>query len=549
MTLFLSNAIGKAYPLDFGTPAVIQNTDDMKAAAKYVHMMSKKDGYSRAKNSKWEWSDCIYGDIDGGMTLDEFQRRYDPYEYYLVTSQSHQKGKDGRPPEDRFHVYFPIAKTHDAEMYHRNLKRLATTEGFDGNVQDIARQFFGSPAEIVLHNEGIPITEYLNNKSDYHGIPDAPAKNGSVPMNKMVEGSGRNGKLFSLCCLFVKTAKDLPEYVQMSKDANNNFGVPLDDDECAGVMTRAYAHGLGKEAEKFILKDKIDKGPYLDEKIYTAKEMSEMVKTDIGNRDTRPKPIPTGFKDFDKAMSGGFRQKDFCIVAAFTSDGKSTLLMNFAVTAARAGKKVGILSLEEDILRLGGRITSNLTHINQTLIFNPPDNPQTISAGILNGLDRLSKLDIVVNHSPGMFVDDVERMADRMITEHGIEMLVIDYLQMLRIKGDKEIRERVGDIVIRLTSLARFRGIVLITASQLNRAGADNPTLTNLSESSKIEHQADHVFIITAKTEDNGSGPIRTPNAIRLVKNRQGPKNISVMVKLDGDSMTFREVKGGNYDR
>ena len=97
------------------------------------------------------------------------------------------------------------------------------------------------------------------------------------------------------------------------------------------------------------------------------------------------------------------------------------------------------------------------------------------------------------------------------------------------------------DTTVRLTNLCRNLGIVLITPSQLNRSGKDKPHISQLSESSKIEHQADYIFLIEATTVQIQGEEARVPTKIIMGKGRDVAKGLYVNIKFDRERLSFNE--------
>ena len=259
MTLFLSSVKGDGTPLLFPKEVSIDVVEELRDAAQYVHMMSKKIGNSRARNadgsSTWEWSDCLYGDVDGGMSIEEFKTRLPGYEWYLVTSRNHQKEKDGKPAADRFHVYFPVERMEDEAQYVRYLSVISNDfEDFDKNVKDSNRQFYGSPAEIVLYNPGDPITYLIqrNPRSRPEFVDDVQmARNdGSKPLSEMVEGDGRNGRIKSMIAAKIGEGKPLAVVVKEIIESSDIMKQPLTDEELRNELKSVIRTIAPKEIDR-----------------------------------------------------------------------------------------------------------------------------------------------------------------------------------------------------------------------------------------------------------------------------------------------------------
>jgi replicative DNA helicase len=287
--------------------------------------------------------------------------------------------------------------------------------------------------------------------------------------------------------------------------------------------------------------ESIDSG--IEAEDYTAPELIENFRADMMNDDERKRGIMTQLPTFNK-HSGGFQPGDFCVIGAFTNDGKSALKMNFAIEALKNGHSVGIISLEDSIEKYRNRMLSYMTGINSR-IFRDRDRmalDASQAEALVGSEERFKKFRLVASHRAGMSIGDIEGKARYWVKKYGIEMLFVDYIQIISNPGFRDYRERMMDTVLRLTAVCRNLGIILVTSSQLNRSGENNPTLSNLAETSKIEHQADYVLLIEAKDVIINGLPGRMPTAIILAKGRDVPKNLKIDIEFEPDRMKFREA-------
>ena len=211
-------------------------------------------------------------------------------------------------------------------------------------------------------------------------------------------------------------------------------------------------------------------------------------------------PIPTGFKDFDKLLAGGLQRSDFVVLAARPSLGKSTLAFNIARHAAGQGAVVGVFSLEMSAAQIVLRLLSSEAGINGYrlrlgLLSDAEETRQQDAIG------ALSDLPIYMDDTPIQGIVEMRGKARRLQTERGLDMLVVDYLQLISGtgRGDNRVQE-MGEISRSLKGLARDLDIPILACSQLSRAVEQRPIkkplLSDLRESGSIEQDSDVVAFI-----------------------------------------------------
>jgi replicative DNA helicase len=249
--------------------------------------------------------------------------------------------------------------------------------------------------------------------------------------------------------------------------------------------------------------------------------------------------VPTGFEDMDRILSGGLQDSDLIVLAARPSLGKSTLAFNIAREASVSGKIVGIFSLEMSKSQIGMRMLANESGINATKIRTGLIT-ESEEQSILNSIGLLSSLDIYIDDSPMLEVFQILAKARRLQAERGLDLIVIDYMQLLNISGRSDNRVQVMSEISRaLKGLARDLDVPVLALSQLSRAVEQRqshiPVLSDLRESGSIEQDADIVAFIYRedqyiKEEEWDSSPqnIGTPypkNIAKIIiaKHRNGP--------------------------
>jgi replicative DNA helicase len=211
--------------------------------------------------------------------------------------------------------------------------------------------------------------------------------------------------------------------------------------------------------------------------------------------------LPTGFADIDK-LTSGFQPSDLIIVAGRPSMGKTAFCLNVAAHAAIDKEKaVAVFSLEMSKEQLVLRMLCSEARVDahrlRTGYLSESDWPKlTLAAG------RLSEAPIFIDDTAAISVLEMRAKARRLKAEHGLELIIVDYLQLMRGRGRDDNREQeISNISRSLKAIAKELQVPVIALSQLNRAvetrGKDKrPMLADLRESGAIEQDADVIFFI-----------------------------------------------------
>ena len=248
-------------------------------------------------------------------------------------------------------------------------------------------------------------------------------------------------------------------------------------------------------------------------------------------------PIPSGFRDLDRLL-GGLQRGDLFILAARPSLGKSTLAMNIARNAAGMGAVVGIFSLEMSRDQIALRLLSAEAEVDSHLLRLGLLGEQATS-GVMSAVGTLSDLAMYLDDTPAQTVTEMRSKARRLHVERGIDMVIVDYIQLIRgasERGENRVQE-VGEITRSLKAMARDLNVPVLAISQLSRAIEQRhdhyPQLSDLRESGSIEQDADEVAFIhredrslTREQWDERHPTEAYPeNMVKLViaKNRHGP--------------------------
>jgi len=247
--------------------------------------------------------------------------------------------------------------------------------------------------------------------------------------------------------------------------------------------------------------------------------------------------VPTGFVDLDKII-GGMQRSDMIVLAARPSVGKTSLALNIAQNAAvNEGARVAIFSLEMSKMELAYRFLSGESGIEtQKLRLDHLNERQR--GEIVDAIGRLSEAPIYIDDSPFLRDADMRGKARRLHAEKGIDLIIVDYMQLMRSSRltDNRVQE-MSDISHSMKAIARELDVPVIAVSQLSRAVEARhpqiPMLSDLRESGSIEQDADIVLFIyredrsCSEEEWNQKYPERSyPKGIAdiiVAKHRNGP--------------------------
>ncbi len=236
--------------------------------------------------------------------------------------------------------------------------------------------------------------------------------------------------------------------------------------------------------------------------------------------------LDTGFADLNR-MTGGLHRQNLVVVAARPGLGKTSFCLNIAChSAQKCGKHVGIFSLEMSKPEIMKRMISSESEVDA----------HGIQSGYLSREDwrkigeataAISEARIYIDDSANLTMLQVRAKAQRLALEHGIDLLVVDYLQLVSGSGRRyENRtQEVTEISRGLKNLAKELDIPVIAVSQLNRevekrSGNRRPQLSDLRESGSIEQDSDLVLFISR--EDNSVSPDQKICDMHLGKQRNG---------------------------
>jgi replicative DNA helicase len=262
--------------------------------------------------------------------------------------------------------------------------------------------------------------------------------------------------------------------------------------------------------------------------------------------------LATGFTDFDN-KTGGLRPGDLIIVAGRPSMGKTTLAVNMAENAAinpDTKASVAIFSMEMPAEQLVTRMLASMGHVPLNSIRSGRISDDDW-VRITSATSQLSEARIFIDESPGLTPTDLRARARRLKREHGLDLVVVDYLQLMQVPGTKENRAtEIAEISRGLKSLAKELKVPVIALSQLNRAVEQRtekkPVMSDLRESGSIEQDSDMILLIYREEVYDKNSTKKGIAEIDLAKHRNGETG-TFLLTFQGQYTRFVNYAPDNY--
>jgi len=255
--------------------------------------------------------------------------------------------------------------------------------------------------------------------------------------------------------------------------------------------------------------------------------------------------VPTGFKDLDDTLAG-MQRSNLLILAARPGIGKTSLALNIAQNLSVKYKRpVGFFSLEMSKEELVDRLLVAQADIDAWKLKTGKLDEDDFTK-LSNAMGELAEAPLFIDDTPALSIIEMRTKARRLQVEAGIDLLVVDYLQLARSRQLENRVQEVSEITQGMKNLARELKIPILAISQLSRAveqrgGPKRPQLADLRESGSIEQDADVVMFLWREDEENNENIV-----LDIAKHRNGPlKTINLFFKGDRIKFYGRETKRG----
>jgi len=250
--------------------------------------------------------------------------------------------------------------------------------------------------------------------------------------------------------------------------------------------------------------------------------------------------VPTGFSDLDNVLAG-LQRSNLLILAARPGVGKTALALNVAANAAFKYKlPVGMFSLEMSKEELIDRLLVSQAEIDAWKLKTGRLDEDEFSK-LSDAMGELYETPLYIDDTPGMSILEMRTKARRLQAEHGLSLVIVDYLQLARpSKGSDSRVQEVSEISQGLKNLARELKVPVLALAQLSRQveqrGVKRPQLSDLRESGSIEQDADVVMFLWRENDDD----LENIN-LDIAKHRNGALK-SIKLRFKGDRVKFYSV-------
>lgn len=247
--------------------------------------------------------------------------------------------------------------------------------------------------------------------------------------------------------------------------------------------------------------------------------------------------VPTGYRDLDNKLAG-LQDSNLIILAARPGMGKTSFALNLAMHAAvNANLPVGIFSLEMSQEELVDRLLVSQADIDAWRLKTGKLDEKDYDR-LSHAMGVLAEAPIFIDDTPGISLGEIRTKSRRLQAEHGLRFIIVDYLQLIKGRGQENRVQEVSEISQGLKNLARELKVPVLSLSQLNRSvenrtGSKKPMLADLRESGAIEQDADVVMFIYCEDPEN-----REAVKLDIQKHRNGSTG-EIDLMFRGDRMRF----------
>ena len=263
--------------------------------------------------------------------------------------------------------------------------------------------------------------------------------------------------------------------------------------------------------------------------------------------------VESGIVNLDK-ITNGFQKSDLILLAARPSMGKTAFALNVALNAAHSGRKVAIFSLEMSREQIAKRFFSISSRVDALKLTTGKNLTEGDIDTLTNTLSDLSEYSISIDDTAGISIMELRSKARRLKTSEGIDLILIDYLQLMqgnvsKSSGETNRQQEISEISRSLKALARELNVPIIALSQLSRnvelRAEKKPQLSDLRESGSLEQDADIVMFLYREEYYNRETDNKTEAELIIAKNRNGPTT-AIRLFFEKESMFFSSMESEN---
>src|SRR6266540_2818037 len=257
-------------------------------------------------------------------------------------------------------------------------------------------------------------------------------------------------------------------------------------------------------------------------------EYLEQIQFAAGDQTARA-GVPTGFIDLDRLL-GGFQRSDLVVLAARPSLGKTALALNIARNSGvRFNQTTAIFSVEMSRSQIAQRFLSTESAVDSTRI-REGRLSETDLRRLGEALDVLSAAPIYIDDTPSIGIGELRAKARRLHSEHPLDLVIVDYLQLVGGSGPENRVQEISEISRSLKALARELNVPVLALSQLSRAVESRsphiPMLSDLRDSGSIEQDSDVVIFIYREDVYDRESDRKGITDLHIAKHRNGPTGV-----------------------
>ncbi len=394
-------------------------------------------------------------------------------------------------------------------------------------------KIYGAVYELFEKGEPVDILSVTNKLRDAHQLADI---GGSSYLSDLVSTVPTSTHIAHYAKI-VKQKKILRDLIRASAEIGERA---LDssrdtDDVLDEVEQKIFAISQKSRPQNFV---------HIKDELRSAYERIE--KLHQGGKGLRG--IPTGFEELDNYLSG-LQKSDLIVLGARPSLGKTSLCLDMARhVAVKHNLSVGIFSLEMSRDQIIDRFIASEAQIPLWELRTGRLKSEVEFELIQSALDRLSKAPIYIDDTPTATIIELRSMARRLQIEHGLDLIIVDYLQLIHPRhATDNMVSAMTEVSHGLKALARELQVPVLAAAQLSRAVEQRdhkiPRLSDLRETGAIEQDADVVLFIYRKDRDKIDVEPEEQNTAEIIiaKHRNGPLG-TVRLKFDQDKVSFRTI-------
>ncbi len=405
-------------------------------------------------------------------------------------------------------------------------------------------------ADDFYSTQNSKIYEVMLNLSQRHEPIDLITVADGLKEKKWLKEVGGNARLAELTTV-VPSASHIFEYGQIVKKKSTLRRMILAGDKIKGLgyeEERAIEEQLEKaEKEVFSISQTFLKNKFVHIKDIVNERYEVFSEIHGSDEEEIGRGIPTGFSSLNKLL-GGFQPSDMIVLAARPSMGKTALALSMALNVALNTKKsVGIFSLEMSKEQLTDRMLASRLAVDAwKLQKGKLDDSDFQKMGMI--MDELSQAPIFIDDTVGSSMPELRAKARRLQMEHGLDFIIVDYLQLMSTGNNAFAANRVqeiSEISRSLKALARELHVPILALSQLSRAvemrNPKIPQLADLRESGAIEQDADVVLMLYREDYYEEDTDREGITDIFIRKHRNGPTG-HVELRFDKKQMRFYDI-------